>query len=63
MATTAGINQMSVPATDTSNRLIFILPAGIADGLLSGRAMILLLMARYGKTPIVALSASEREFQ
>ena len=33
--------------------MIFMLPAGIADGILSGCALILLLLARYGKTPIV----------
>lgn len=33
--------------------MIFMLPAGIADGLLSGGALLLLLLARYGKSPIV----------
>lgn len=32
--------------------MIFMLPAGIADGILSGAALLLLLFARYGKTPI-----------
>lgn len=32
--------------------MIFMLPAGIADGLLSGAALLLLLFARYGNTPI-----------
>lgn len=32
--------------------MIFMLPAGIADGILSGAALVLLLFARYGKTPI-----------
>lgn len=35
--------------------MIFMLPAGIADGLLSGSALVLLLMARYGKSPITAI--------
>ncbi len=32
--------------------MIFMLPAGIADGLLSGTALILLLVARFGTSPI-----------
>lgn len=32
--------------------MIFMLPAGIADGILSGAALLLLLFARYGRTPI-----------
>lgn len=32
--------------------MIFMLPAGIADGILAGGALILLLFVRYGKTPI-----------
>ncbi|MFC6355413.1 hypothetical protein [Luethyella okanaganae] len=38
--------------------MIFMLPAGIADGLLSGAALLLLLIARYGKTPISTRSLS-----
>ncbi|WP_430591472.1 DUF2127 domain-containing protein [Humidisolicoccus flavus] len=34
--------------------MIFMLPAGIADGVLSGGALLLLLMARFGATPIVS---------
>ncbi|MCT4574522.1 hypothetical protein N3930_47335, partial [Bacillus thuringiensis] len=33
--------------------MMFMLPAGIADGILAGGALILLLLARYGRTPIV----------
>ncbi|NLA65409.1 MAG: DUF2127 domain-containing protein [Leucobacter sp.] len=33
--------------------MLFMLPAGIADGLLSGTALILLLLARYGKEPLL----------
>lgn len=33
--------------------MIFMLPAGIADGVLSGGALILLLLARYGKAPFL----------
>ncbi len=32
--------------------MIFMLPAGIADGIRSGAALLLLLVARYGKTAI-----------
>lgn len=32
--------------------MVFMLPAGIVDGVLSGAALILLLFARYGRTPI-----------
>ncbi|HJA37457.1 MAG TPA: DUF2127 domain-containing protein [Candidatus Brevibacterium intestinigallinarum] len=32
--------------------MTFMLPAGIADGILSGAALVLLLIARYGTTPI-----------
>lgn len=32
--------------------MIFMLPAGLVDGLLSGGALVLLLMARYGTAPI-----------
>lgn len=32
--------------------MIFMIPAGIVDGILSGAALLLLLLARYGKTPI-----------
>lgn len=32
--------------------MIFMLPAGIVDGLLSGSALVLLLMALYGSTEI-----------
>ena len=34
--------------------MIFMLPAGIADGLLSMAALLLLLFARYGRDPILA---------
>ncbi len=34
--------------------MIFMLPAGIADGILSGVALILLLLARYGEDRIIA---------
>lgn len=37
----------------TLTLMIFMLPAGIADGLLSGSALILLLMARYGSRRIL----------
>ncbi|MBP1327191.1 uncharacterized membrane protein (DUF2068 family) [Leucobacter exalbidus] len=33
--------------------MIFMLPAGIADGVLSGAALILLLLARYGDAPLL----------
>ncbi len=33
--------------------MLFMLPAGIADGLLSGTALVLLLMARFKDAPIV----------
>lgn len=36
----------------TLTLMMFMLPAGIADGLLAGSALVLLLMARYGTTPI-----------
>lgn len=32
--------------------MLFMLPAGIVDGLLSGGGLVLLLMARYGNAPI-----------
>lgn len=32
--------------------MVFMLPAGVVDGLFSGGALVLLLLARYGKTPI-----------
>ncbi|MDR2322251.1 MAG: DUF2127 domain-containing protein [Microbacterium sp.] len=32
--------------------MLFMLPAGIVDGLLSGGALVLLLIARYGSAPI-----------
>lgn len=32
--------------------MIFMLPAGIADGILSGAALLLLVFARYGRAPI-----------
>ncbi len=32
--------------------MMFMLPAGIADGLLSGGALVMLLMARYANSPI-----------
>lgn len=32
--------------------MMFMLPAGIADGLLSGAALVLLFLAKYGTTPI-----------
>lgn len=32
--------------------MIFMLPAGLADGVLSGAALVLLLMFRYGAAPI-----------
>lgn len=41
----------------TLTLMIFMLPAGIADGLLSGTALVLLLMARFGKAPIVSPSS------
>lgn len=31
--------------------MVFLLPAGLLDGLLSGTALVLLLLARFGKTP------------
>lgn len=34
--------------------MVFMLPAGIADGILSGSALLLLFMARFGKEPIYA---------
>ncbi|WP_371029841.1 hypothetical protein [Pseudoclavibacter sp. JSM 162008] len=36
----------------TLTLMMFMLPAGIADGLLAGSALVLLLMARYGTSPI-----------
>ena len=33
--------------------MVFMLPAGIADGLLSGAALVLMLVGRYGTTPII----------
>ncbi|MFF0909146.1 hypothetical protein ACFWZW_00470 [Microbacterium enclense] len=33
--------------------MVFMLPAGIADGVLSGAALLLLLRVRYGTDPIV----------
>ena len=33
--------------------MIFMLPAGIADGLLSGGALLFLLLARFGSAPIL----------
>lgn len=42
-----------INCTVTLVLMIFILPAGIADGILSGAALLLLLLfARYGKAPI-----------
>ena len=41
-----------VNCTVTLVLMIFMLPAGIADGLLAGGALILLLMAHYGRSPI-----------
>lgn len=42
----------------TLTLMIFMLPAGIADGLLSGTALLLLLFARYGSQKIF-----DRSFQ
>lgn len=38
----------------TLTLMAFMLPAGIADGLLSGTALVLLLMVRFGSAPIVS---------
>lgn len=42
-----------INCTVTLALMLFMLPAGIADGILSGAALLLLLLARYGKTPIL----------
>lgn len=41
-----------INCTVTLVLMIFMLPAGILDGVLAGTALVLLLMARYGRTPI-----------
>lgn len=38
--------------------MIFMLPAGIADGMLSGAALVLLLMAKFGTAPILESRSS-----
>lgn len=38
--------------------MIFMLPAGIADGMLSGAALVLLLMAKFGSAPILESRSS-----
>ena len=42
-----------VNCTVTLVLMVFMLPAGVADGLLSGAALVLLLMARYGSRRIL----------
>lgn len=42
-----------VNCTITLVLMIFMLPAGIADGLLAGGALLLLLVAKFGDTPIL----------
>lgn len=45
-----------ITCTVTLVLMIFMLPAGLADGVLSGTALVLLLVARYGIAPIEVAS-------
>lgn len=45
----------------TLTLMIFMLPAGIVDGLLSGSALVLILQAWFGAAPIVAPADRRRE--
>ncbi|MGO1545155.1 MAG: hypothetical protein ACTHXA_12550 [Gulosibacter sp.] len=42
-----------INCTVTLALMMFMLPAGMVDGILSGGALVLLLMAKYGRTPIL----------
>ena len=49
-----------INCTVTLVLMLFILPAGIADGLLSGTALVLLLHTWYGTTPIHPTDGEKR---
>lgn len=41
--------------------MIFLLPAGIADGVLSGTALVLLLLGRHGSSPIRNMASDQAQ--
>lgn len=43
--------------------MIFLLPAGIADGILSGTALLLILFGRHGSSPIRSMATDQQQSQ
>ena len=56
-----GFALSAVNCVITLTLMVFMLPAGIADGLLSGAALVFLLLAWFGDSPILAERESPSE--